>query len=121
MDKNFHVFLRTLDSPLSKAVDGLVLRSDAFVAKVRGLPAGRDADGEVPTLGALRRQAPLADVTAVPARRDCGGQMGNWRAGGRCDGLSRAAAAYLARRSTGLTERQKECPPGRTFSAAGST
>ena len=67
MDKNFHVFLRTLDSPLSKAVDGLVLRSDAFVAKVRGLPAGRDADGEVPTLGALRRQAPLADVTAVPA------------------------------------------------------
>ena len=96
---------RALDSPLSKALHGLVLGSDRFVAKVRGLLAGRDADGEVPTLGALCRQADLGDVIAA-AEAACGGQVDTWKSGRRCEDLSRAAAAYLARQSTGLTHRE---------------
>jgi len=96
---------RKLDDPLSKAVHGLVLGSDAFVATIRRLVGHRAEDGELPALRLLKRPADMGAVaTAVTGRM--GGDPANWQAGRRCDDISRAVAAYVARQATSHTSGQ---------------
>ncbi|HUU83854.1 MAG TPA: transposase [Phycisphaerae bacterium] len=95
---------RRLDNPLSAAVHGLVLGSDAFVERVRAMVAGQAEDPETPTLGRLRRGAGMAEVIAAVVGR-LGGQPERWRAGRRCDDPSRAVAAYVARQASTLAGR----------------
>ena len=96
---------RQLDNPLSAAAHGLVLGSDAFLARIRGMLADRTDDAEMPTLRRLRRGAAMADVIAAVVAQ-LGGQPEHWRAGKRCDDLSRPVAAYVARQATALPGRE---------------
>jgi len=93
---------RALDSPLAKAAHGLVLGSDAFVAKVRAMAAAaakRAGDPELPALADLTRPAGL-DAVIAAATKALGGDVTRWQPRRRCDDLSRPAAAFLARRAT---------------------
>lgn len=90
---------RPLDNPLSKAVHGLVLGSDAFVAKIRRLVEPRADDAELPGLRRLKRPADMAAVIAAVTGR-LGGDPAGWQPGRRCDEFSRAVAAYVARQAT---------------------
>ena len=93
---------RPLDSPLAKAVHGLVLGSDAFVAKVRRLVKQQADDEELPGLRRLKRPADMTAVVAAVTAH-LGGDPANWRPGRRCDDISRAVAAYVARQATSRT------------------
>ena len=90
---------RKLDSPLAKAVAGIVLGSEAFVARVRVLLAPRPDDTELPPLSRLRA-APRIEVISCAVAERFGCDAATWRPGRRTDDLSRAIAAYLARRLT---------------------
>jgi len=96
---------RALDNPLSAAAHGLVLGSDAFLARIRRMLADRADDAEMPALRHLRRGAAMADVIAAVVAQ-LGGRPEHWRAGKRCDDLSRAVAAYVARQATALPGRE---------------
>lgn len=96
---------RELDNPLAKAVHGLVLGSDAFVAKIRRLAAQHEDTAELPVLRRLKRPADMsAVIVAVTAR--FGGDAANWRPGRRCDDIARAVAAYIARQATSNSSKQ---------------
>lgn len=90
---------RRLDSPLGKVVAGVALGSEAFLARVRGLLAGRRDDAELPELTRLRRAPSIETVSRAVAER-YGADAACWRPGRRHDDVSRAVAAYLARRLT---------------------
>lgn len=96
---------RRLDSPLSEAVHGVVLGSDAFVAQIRRRLRDRATDGQVPVLRRLRQGATMDQVIAAVIDR-FGGDREAWRPGRRCDDISRALAAYVARRATSLPGRE---------------
>ncbi|MBM4043421.1 MAG: hypothetical protein FJ290_33455 [Planctomycetes bacterium] len=90
---------RKLDSPLARAVAGVVLGSEAFVTRVRALLAPRPDDGEVPPLARLRAVPRIEAIARAVAER-FGSDAATWREGRRTDDLSRAVAAYLARKLT---------------------
>ncbi len=90
---------RKLDSPLARAVAGVVLGSEAFVARVRALLASRPDDAEVPPLSRLRAAPRIEAICRAVAER-FGSDATAWRPGRRADDLARAVAAYLARRLT---------------------
>ena len=94
-----------LDSPFAAAVHGVVLGSDAFVARVRRMLADRSADADLPTLRRMQKGAEMARVVAAVVER-LGGEPHRWLAGRRCDDISRAVAAYAARQATSLSGRQ---------------
>jgi REP element-mobilizing transposase RayT len=91
---------RKLDNPLSKAVHGLVLGSDAFVKKVRKLVGARGSHPEVPHLGRLVRAEDLAGLTGRLGRK-LKADPSAWQPGSRSDDPARAKCAYVARRLTG--------------------
>ena len=95
---------REIDSPLSRAVHGLVLGSDAFVAKIRRMLGDRADEADLPALRRLKRPAGMADVIAAVTAR-FGGDPDGWRPGRRCDAISRAVAASVARQMTNCTSR----------------
>jgi REP element-mobilizing transposase RayT len=88
-------------SPLSEAVQGMILGSKAFVEKIRGLLGERPHDRELPALSRLRRRPALEEVIAKAAGQ-FGSDSSHWKYGRRCDDPARAVAAYVARRTTGL-------------------
>jgi len=93
---------RKLDSPLSAAVHGAVLGSERFVERMRRLVAGRPGDSEVPDLKRLRqRDRPTLDVLLAMVATHFHGEPTAWPPGRRWDDLSRAVAAWVARRLTG--------------------
>jgi REP element-mobilizing transposase RayT len=85
--------------PWADAVGGLIVGSERFVARVQRLVAGRPADPEVPQVRRLRQQPSLERIAAVAA--EFGRHEGGWPCGTRCDDMSRALAAYLARHCYG--------------------
>ena len=96
---------RKLDNPLAMAVHELALGSDAFVAKIRRLVRHRAEDADLPALRLLKRPADIAAVAAAVTQR-MGGTPANWEPGRRCDDISRAVAAYVARQVTSHTSSQ---------------
>ena len=96
---------RPLDSPLSKAVHGAVLGSDRFVARIRRILRGRDEDEQVPDLARLRRAATMGQVIAAVVSR-LGGAPDTWQPGRRCDDISRAVAAHVARETAAASSRE---------------
>ncbi len=72
---------------------------------IRRLVGHRAEDAEVPALRLLKRPADMGAVaTAVTGRM--GGDPANWQPGRRCDDISRAVAAYVARQATSHTSGQ---------------
>ena len=90
-----------LSNPLSEAAHGLVLGSDAFVTRVRAMLAARPDDAETPALRRMVADAGMSEVIAAVVAR-LGGQPDNWWPGRRCDDISRAMSAYVARQVTAL-------------------
>jgi putative transposase len=93
---------RKLDSPVAKAVHGVVLGSEDFVKRVQKLLAGRPATTEVPELGQLKPRPEFAEVIEVVCRQ-FKADPSRWKPGTRCDDPARALAAYVARQTTGLS------------------
>jgi REP element-mobilizing transposase RayT len=90
-----------LDSPLAKAVHGVVLGSEDFLKRVQKLLAGRPSTVEIPDLGRLKPRPELAEVISAVCRQ-FKADPSRWKPGTRYDGLERAVAAYIVRRATGL-------------------
>jgi len=91
---------RKLDNPVSRAVHGLVLGSDAFVSKVRAMVAGRGRHPEVPQLGRLGR-APDLEALVERVAGKLKADRASWRPGRRTDDASRALCAYVVRKASG--------------------
>jgi len=96
---------RKLDNPISKAAHGLVLGSDEFVRKVRGMLSGRGAHTELPGLGRMQRGADLEAMVARVAKRLKADRSG-WLPGRRVDDLARAKCAYAVRQASGARNRE---------------
>lgn len=84
-------------SPFTAAVGGLVLGSLDFLAGLRNRLDRLAPDPAIPQLDALRERPSLAEIAAAAAAH-FGGEARRWSGGSRCDDVSRAVAAYLARR-----------------------
>jgi len=103
--RSYRVFMedalgRKLDSPLSRAVAGVVLGSEEFVGRVREMLRGRPRDREVPALSRLAT-APTLERLVRAIAAEFGGDAASWQPGRRADDLPRAVAAYLGRRLSG--------------------
>jgi len=96
---------RRLDNPVSKAAHGLVLGSDEFVRRVRGLLSRRGGQAEVPGLGRLRRAADLEAMVARVAKRLKVDRSG-WEPGRRLGDPARAKCAYAVRKASGARNRE---------------
>jgi REP element-mobilizing transposase RayT len=89
-------------SPLAGAVEGLLVGSERFVARMRGLLRDRPDDDALPQLAPLKPRPSLAKI-AETAAAHFGHDASLWQPGRRVDDASRAVAAYLARRHFGYT------------------
>ena len=87
-------------SPFAEALEGMLLGSDAFVARVRRLLNDRPTDRSVPQLQHIRGRPPLEEIVRVVGEH-FGQDTTCWSPGRRSDDASRAVAAYLARRRFG--------------------
>jgi putative transposase len=86
--------------PWGKALGGLIVGSERFALRIRGLLDGRPSDPEVPQLRRLRSRPTLEQIVqAVTARFRLAAE--GWAGGSRSDDASRAVAAYLGRRQYG--------------------
>jgi putative transposase len=89
-------------SPLANAVAGLIVGSETFVERIKGLLSKRPSDPAVPTLDRLRVRPSIEDVAAaVLGRLNSGSEQ--WATGRRSDSGGRALAAYLCRRRYGYS------------------
>jgi len=89
-------------SPFADAVGSLVVGSERFVAKMRGLLRERVDDEALPQLAPLKPRPPLEQIAASAATR-FGHDTTLWQPGRRVDNASRAVAAYVARRHFGYS------------------
>lgn len=94
-------------SPLAKPVSGLLVGSEAFVAKMRGMLQNRPDDASLPQLREMQLQSrpELQRIVAAVAEK-FGSDPADWRADKRVNDASRALAAYLARRRFGYSGNQ---------------
>ena len=83
-------------SPLADAVEGLIVGSEDFIKRIRGLLSKRAADRAVPALDRLRVRPAMESVAALVLRR-LGSGSEQWTTGRRSDSGGRALAAYLCR------------------------
>lgn len=87
-------------SPFGDALGGLIVGSDAFVARVRRMLSEQPDDLEAPQRRRIRHRPPLEEIIAVVAE-ECGVASEAWLPGRRSNDVGRALAAYLARRVFG--------------------
>ena len=87
-------------SPFAAALEGMVLGSEQFVARVRRLLDDRPPDRNVPQQERIRARPPLEEIVRVVGEH-FGQDTTCWSPGRRSDDASRAVAAYLARRRFG--------------------
>jgi REP element-mobilizing transposase RayT len=87
-------------SPFAEALEGMLLGSDTFVARVRRLLDDRPTDRSVPQLERVRGRPSLEEIVGVVGEH-FGVDATLWLPGRRSDDASRAVAAYLARRCFG--------------------
>ncbi len=86
--------------PRADAAYGLLIGSDAFVAKMRKQLSSREDDPDLPQLRAMRAR-PSLETIADRTANVFGVDAAKWRPGTPVDNASRAVAAYLARREYG--------------------
>ncbi|OHB75126.1 MAG: hypothetical protein A2W31_16195 [Planctomycetes bacterium RBG_16_64_10] len=85
-----------LASPFARAFQGMILGSDNFVTRIRGLLAGTPADPAVPLRKQLGRKPSLEEVQLlVAAKFDV--DPSRWSRGRRSNDAARAVVAYVAR------------------------
>ncbi|MBN1590064.1 MAG: transposase [Pirellulales bacterium] len=89
-------------SPWAGALGGLLVGSEAFIAKMRHLLSDRPSDEALPQLGCLKPRPSLAIIAEAVAAH-FGDDASRWQPGRRVDDASRAVAAYLARRRFGYS------------------
>ena len=87
-------------SPFAGAMGGLLVGSERFIRKMRGLLRDRPDDDALPELALLKPRPALAKIAETVAAH-FGHDAGLWRPGRRVDDASRAVATYLARRHFG--------------------
>jgi len=87
-------------SPFAEAIEGMLLGSDTFVARIRHLLDDRPTDRSIPQLEHLRHRPPVEKIVRVVAGH-FGVDATRWSPGRRSDDAGRAVAAYLARRRFG--------------------
>ena len=87
-------------SPFRAALEGMVLGSDKFVARVRRLLDDRPPDRNVPQQEQIRARPSLEEIVRAVGEH-FGQDTTLWSPGRRSDDASRAVAAYLARRRFG--------------------
>jgi putative transposase len=87
-------------SPWAGALGGLLVGSERFVTKMRGLLRARPDDDALPQLARLKPRPTLARIAETVAAH-FGHDARFWQPGRRVDDASRAVAAYLARRRFG--------------------
>lgn len=92
------------ECPWDNALHGLIVGGEAFVDRVGKLLAGRARDQSLPALEALRPRPSLATIVKAVAE-EFGVDSGRWAVGRRHDDVSRAMAAFLARRTYGYRVR----------------
>ena len=90
-----------LRAPWADAAYGLLIGSDAFVAKIRKQLASGDDDPDLPQ-GRAMLPRPSLEMIADRTAHVFGADPAKWRPGTRVDNASRAVAAYLARREYGF-------------------
>jgi len=105
-----------LASPFSQALRGVLVGSETFAERVREMLSDCEADPGVPELGQLRGKPSLATIREVVAE-EFGVDGSDWTKGRRSDNVSRAVAAYLARRLFGY--RSKDVAAALGYSSAG--
>jgi putative transposase len=91
------------DAPWNNAFGGLLVGSESFAMRVRGLLGNRERDRELPQLQPLRGRPSLERIVAVVAERLGCLPADEWASGRRSDDIGRAAVAYLARRRYGYS------------------
>jgi putative transposase len=89
-------------SPFGGALGGLLVGSEGFVARMRGLLRDRPENDALPQLVSLKPRPGLDKIMEAVATY-FGSDAGLWRPGRRVDDASRAVAAYLARRRFGYS------------------
>ena len=87
-------------SPFAGALGGLLVGSERFVTRMRGLLRDRPDDDALPELAPLKPR-PALEKIAETAAAHFGQDASLWQPGRRVDDASRAVAAYLARRHFG--------------------
>lgn len=95
---------RKLDSPLSAALHGIVLGSDRFLARVRGVLGRQGDDAEAPLLPYSGSRPGLEAVIAVVATH-YSVDPSTWTPGRRHDVVPRSVAAFLGRHVAGAAAR----------------
>jgi len=83
-------------SPFADAVEGLIVGSEDFVDRIKGLLVKRGVDKAVPALDRLRIRPSLKGIVEV-ALRQLGSESEQWACGHRSGSGGRAVAAYLCR------------------------
>ena len=88
------------ESPLERAVQGLIVGSDRFVEQIRVRLDHRPSDATIRELNALQSKPELTQIIkAVHTQFNM--RHARWQSGSRSDDASRAVAAYLARHRFG--------------------
>ncbi len=87
-------------SPFADAIGGLLVGSEAFVARIRKVLDDMPDNPELPQLRKLRTRPSLEAIVLVVCDH-FGADRWSWRLGRRIDDASRSMAAYLARRRFG--------------------
>jgi len=83
-------------SPFEGALEGMLVGSETFVARIRRLLEQRPADRGIPQLERLRERPSLEQILRVVGEH-FGVAATRWAPGRRSDDASRAVAAFLAR------------------------
>jgi REP element-mobilizing transposase RayT len=87
-------------SPFAEALEGMLVGSEAFVDRIRGLLEEKPTARSVPQLEHLRGRPTVAAILKAVGEH-FGVDTSRWAPGQRTDDASRAVAAYLARRRFG--------------------
>lgn len=86
--------------PWAESVAGLVVGGERFVERIRGMLGKRKVEPSLSSLEVLRLRPTLERIVAVVAE-SFGTDPSCWSTGRRIDDVSRAVAAFLARRKYG--------------------
>ena len=104
-------------TPWADATYGLIIGSDAFVDGIRKMVSHVTVDKDVPQIRLLKQRPSLQKIVAGVSQH-YGLDRESWKAGRRSDEISRAVAAFLARRCFRYSARETADALGFTVSSS---